>query len=149
MRKISILPLVLLLGSLVVSAGAGHPQGTYLSEFLKNKKEFGEKLVVIYAPENRQDLLNAQVELLSLNNQVLKNEKIAVVRIPVKLSPANRAYLEKNLRIQKDRLNVWVFDENGYLRMSGSKVTSLGQILRVLDIQSRPNAYAKAQSVWE
>lgn len=117
---------------------SAYAQHQDLSSFLKEKLTWQEKLVVIYAPEEQQNLVKEQLAVLSPYIEALRHEKITVVQIPALLSASNRLYLKNKLRYQKNQMNIWVIDENGNLRMSSTKAASAEQFLRVLDADIRP-----------
>lgn len=133
----------------VIGSVPGHGQGKSIPSFLKEKQIWEEKLVVLYASEALQPLLKEQLNALYPYMNAFKKEKIVVVQIPPVLSGSNREYLKQKLHVQKDRLNVWVIDERGKLRMTSTKLTSPEQLLRVLNIDFRPDAVARAQFMWE
>lgn len=116
-----------------------------LPQFLKDKQVWEEKLVVIYASQDQQHLVKEQLDALYPYITTFKKEKIVVVQLPSRLSAANKNYLSQKLHYHKDRLNIWVFDEKGTLRLSSTKPTSAEHFLRVLDVETRTNAVAKAQ----
>jgi hypothetical protein len=116
-----------------------------LPTFLKEKQLWGEKLVVIYAPKSQHHLVQDQINALYPHLTTLKKSNIVVVQLPTALSQANKNYLQQKLHYQKDRLNVWVFDEQGTLRLSSTRPTSAEQLLRILDVDNRSYAIAKAQ----
>ncbi len=123
----------------------GYGQNTYLPKFLKEKQTWDEKIVVVYAPSSLQSAVKEQLNVLYQSLSILKNEKIVVVQLPVLLSASNIEFLDKKLKMQSDRLNIWVFDEKGQLRMTSTKVTPVKQILRVLDIEMRPQVVASTR----
>jgi len=126
-----------------------YAQEKSIPDFLKEKQVWNEKLVVIYAPADQQNVVKEQLNALYSSIPVFKKEKIVVVQIPATLSFSNRMYLKQKLRYHEDRLNVWVIDENGNLRMSSTKLNSADQFLRVLNVKTRPEALAKAQYFWK
>jgi len=134
---------VLLMACLAVPAAYAQHQD--LPDFLKEKLTWQEKLVVIYAPEQQQSQIKEQLAALSPYVETLRNEKITVVQIPAHLSASNRLYLKNKLRYQKNRMNIWVIDEKGNLRMSTTKTASAEQFLRVLDADTRPVLAARAR----
>jgi len=117
---------------------ATYAQHQDLPDFLKEKLTWQEKLVVIYAPEEQQSQIKEQLAALLPYVETLRHEKITVVQIPLLLSQSNRLYLKNKLRYQKNRMNIWVIDEKGNLRMSTTKTASAEQFLRVLDADTRP-----------
>lgn len=100
---------------------------------------------MIYAPEQQQSQIKEQLAALSPYVETLRNEKITVVQIPAHLSASNRLYLKNKLRYQKNRMNIWVIDEKGNLRMSTTKTASAEQFLRVLDADTRPVLVGRAR----
>lgn len=134
---------------LLVTISTGLAQRSTLPKFLKEKQIWDEKLVVVYAPEDQQHLVKEQLNTLYPYVNLLKNEKIVVVQIPTNLSAANRQYLQQKLHFQKDRLNIWVIDEKGNLRMNSTKPISSNQLFQVLNIDSRPATVARAQLFWD
>jgi hypothetical protein len=144
-KHTSTLPVVSILFLLFCTISTGFAQRSTLPGFLKDKQVWDEKLVVVYAPKNQQHLLKEQLNILYPQITTLKKEKIVVVQIPVLLSASNRQYLQQKLRFQEDRLNIWVIDEKGNLRMSSTKLVSSNQIFKVLNIDARPNTVARAQ----
>ena len=98
-----------------------------IPDFLKEKLTWNEKLVVIYAPEEQQNQIKEQLAALYPYIETLRNEKITVVQIPTLLSASNQLYLKNKLRYQKNRMNIWVIDEKGNLRMSSTKAASAEQ----------------------
>lgn len=123
-------------------------QSQNIHKFLKEKQIWDEKLVVIYAPVELQNEVKDQLNIFQNSLTLLKKEKIVVVQIPYQLSVSNRMYLQQKLHYQKDRLNIWVIDEKGNLRMTSTKLTTVDQFLRVLDIETRPEAVARVQYLW-
>ena len=130
---------------MLFAVAASYGQEKSIPEFLKEKQVWNEKLVVIYAPAEQQHIVKEQLDVLYSAISVFKQEKIVVVQIPTALSFSNRMYLKQKLRYHEDRLNVWVIDEKGNLRLSSTKVNSADQLLRVLNIDNRPDALAKAR----
>jgi len=124
---------------------ATYAQHQDLPDFLKEKLTWQEKLVVIYAPEEQQSQIKEQLAALLPYVETLRHEKITVVQIPLLLSQSNRLYLKNKLRYQKNRMNIWVIDEKGKLRMSTTKTASAEQFLRVLDADTRPVLAARAR----
>ncbi len=124
---------------------AAHAQHQELSDFLKEKLTWQEKLVVIYAPEEQQNQIKKQLAELLPYVETLRQEKITVVQIPMLLSASNHLYLKNKLRYQKNRMNIWVIDEKGNLRMSSTKAASAEQFLRVLDADTRPVLASRAR----
>jgi hypothetical protein len=147
-QKIILPTLSTLVALLLTTISSSYGQSKSISEFLKDKQVWNEKLVVIYAPTEQQDVVKEQINTLYSSINLFKKEKIVVVQLPVALSYPDRMYLKQKLRYQEDRLNVWVIDEKGNLRMSSTKINSADQFLRVLNIETRPNALAKAQYFW-
>ncbi len=146
MKKQISIPTLLVLTALVLSTiSVSYGQEKSIPDFLKEKQTWNERLVVIYAPVEQQHSIKEQLNVLYSSISVFKKEKIVVVQIPLTLSASNRMYLKQKLRYHEDRLNVWVIDEKGNLRMSSTKVNSADQFLRVLNIETRPDALAKAQ----
>lgn len=144
-KYISTLSLTSIALILFCTVSVGFAQRPSLPQFLKDKQVWDEKLVVIYAPKDQQHLIKEQLNSLYPFINTLNNEKISVVQIPAVLSSANRQYLQQKLRYQEDRLNIWVIDEKGNLRMSSTKLLSSNQIFQVLDVDTRPNTVARAQ----
>ena len=124
---------------------ATYAQHQNLPDFLKEKLTWQEKLVVIYAPKEQQDLMKEQLAVLYPYVDTLRHEKITVVQIPLLLSANNRLYLKNKLHYQKNRMNIWVIDEKGHLRMSSTKAASAEQFLRVLDADTRPVLASRAR----
>lgn len=124
---------------------AAFAQHQYLPDFLKEKLTWQEKLVVIYAPEEQQNQIKEQLAALLPYVETLRHEKITVVQIPLLLSASNRLYLKNKLRYQKNRMNIWVIDEKGNLRMSSTKAASAEQFLRALDADTRPVLASRAR----
>ncbi len=124
---------------------ATYAQHQDIPDFLKEKLNWQEKLVLIYAPEEQQNLIKEQLKALYPYIDTLRHEKITVVQIPMLLSANNRQYLKNKLRYQKNRMNIWVIDEKGQLRMSSTKAASAEQFLRVLDSDTRPALASKAR----
>lgn len=122
-----------------------YSQNQDLPDFLKEKLSWQEKLVVIYAPEEQQSQIKEQLAALLPYVETLRHEKITVVQIPLLLSASNRLYLKNKLRYQKNRMNIWVIDEKGHLRMSSTKAASAEQFLRVLDADTRPVLASRAR----
>ncbi len=150
MQRFTSFPALLSFTALLLAAvTASYGQEKSIPEFLKEKQVWDEKLVVIYAPALQNDMVKEQLNALRSSLSVFKKEKIVVVQIPAALSASNRLYLKQKLRYHQDRLNVWVIDERGNLRMSSTKVNSADQLLRVLHIDTRPDALAKARSFWD
>lgn len=124
---------------------AAFAQHQDLPDFLKEKLIWQEKLVVIYAPEEQQSQIKAQIAALLPYVETLRQEKITVVQIPLLLSASNRLYLKNKLRYQKNRMNIWVIDEKGNLRMSSTKAASMEQFLQVLGADTRPVLASRAR----
>ncbi len=122
-----------------------YSQNQNLPDFLKEKLTWQEKLVVIYAPEGQQRQIKEQLAALSPYTETLRHERITVVQIPVLLSASNRLYLKSKLRYQEDKMNIWVIDEKGHLRMSSTKAASAEQFMRVLDADTRPVLASRAR----
>jgi hypothetical protein len=141
-------PLIALLITYCVCSGYGSfpalGQSMNVLDFLEQKQTLGQKLIVVYAPDNLRHLAREQYDLMYPFLNQLKDENIAVVQIPNRLSPSSVAFLEKKLHYHADRLNIWVIDERGILRMSGTKVTTVSQFFRVLNLQTRPEAIMQA-----
>ncbi|MPR36326.1 DUF4174 domain-containing protein [Salmonirosea aquatica] len=135
----------LLLGTLTFSYG----QQKTIPDFLREKQVWNEKLVVIYAPAEQQHRIKEQLNTLYSSLNTFKKEKIVVVQIPAALSVIDRMYLRQKLRYHEDRFNLWVIDEKGNLRMSSTKINTADQFLRVLNIETRPEALSKAQYFWK
>ena len=125
---------------IIAAMPAAYAQHQDLPDFLKEKLTWQEKLVVIYAPEEQQNLIKEQLAVLYPYVDTLRREKITVVQIPMLLSASNKLYLKNKLRYQKNRLNIWVIDEKGNLRMSSTRATSAEQFMRVLDADTRARA---------
>lgn len=137
--------LITVLLLICVTLPSAYAQHQDLPDFLKEKLTWQEKLVVIYAPEEQQHLIKEQLAALLPYLETLRQEKITVVRIPLLLSASSRFYLKNKLRCQKNRMNIWVIDEEGHLRMSCTKTASAEQFLRVLDVDTRPVLVASEQ----
>ncbi|TDB66897.1 hypothetical protein [Arundinibacter roseus] len=116
-----------------------------LPEFLKEKQVWDEKLIVVYTPDDQPLLSKEQLNVLHPYTQVLRKEKIVLVQLPNKLSKANKLFLQQKFRYQPDRINVWVFDEKGNMRMCSTKPIQAEQVLKVLNIETRPEAVVKAK----
>ncbi|HEV7349780.1 DUF4174 domain-containing protein [Telluribacter sp.] len=130
---------------MIAIGNSARAQRALLADFLEQKQTWNEKLVVVYDPEEQQDVLKQQLDALHPHIQTLRKENIVVVQIPARLSKADRTYLETKLHHQPGRFQVWVLDEHGRLRMSGTKPAEASQLLRVLSRQQRPGALARAQ----
>lgn len=128
-----------------VTIPAAYAQHQDLPDFLKEKLTWQEKLVVIYAPEEQQNQIKEQLAALLPYVETLRHEKITVVQIPLLLSASNHLYLKNKLRYQKNRMNIWVIDEEGNLRMSITKAASAEQFIRVLDADTRPVLASRAR----
>jgi hypothetical protein len=150
MKKHSSIPTLLSLVVLFLATiSSVYAQEKTIPDFLKGKQSWNEKLVVIYTPVGQEDAGKEQLNALFASINSLKKQNITVVQIPTKLSVSNWLYLKQKLRFHENRLNVWVFDEKGNLRMSSTKVILVDQVLRILDIETRPDTLAKAHYVWK
>lgn len=146
MKTFTPLPhLLTILLSVFAALPAAYAQHQDLPDFLKEKLTWQEKLVVIYAPEEQQSQIKEQLAALLPYVETLRHEKITVVQIPLLLSSSNRLYLKNKLRYQKNRMNIWVIDEKGNLRMSSTKAASAEQFIRVLDADTRPVLASRAR----
>ncbi|GAB3164895.1 DUF4174 domain-containing protein [Telluribacter humicola] len=134
--------------ALIALGNSTMAQRASLPAFLEQKQVWNEKLIIVYAPEEQQHLVKQQLDALHPYIQTLHQEKMVVVLIPTRLSKADRTYLQHKLHYQPERFNVWVIDEKGTLRMTGTKPAQANQLLQILNIQERPNAVAKAQLFW-
>ncbi|GHB77110.1 DUF4174 domain-containing protein [Persicitalea jodogahamensis] len=137
--------ILIILSFVFIMVPAAFAQHQDIPDFLKEKLSWQEKLVVIYAPEDQKNILKEQIEALYPYIDTLRHEKITVVQIPMLLSANNRLYLKNKLRYQKNRMNIWVIDEKGHLRMSSTKAASAEQFLRILDSDTRPVLAGKAR----
>jgi hypothetical protein len=150
MRELRKIPTCLYLFiSLLLSVGTLKGQSVDISDFLEKKQAFDERLIVIYAPESMQNLLREQLNLMYPEVYKFSYDKIKIVQIPSVLTVQNEYYLKKKFKVQKDRLNIWVIDEKGALRMYSTKLTPVSQFLRVLNSASRPEAVARAHFLLE
>jgi hypothetical protein len=147
-KPISTLTLSCLTVILMVTLSSVYGQEKSIPDFLKEKQTWNEKLVVIYTPTGQEYAGKEQLNAFFSSINSFKKEKITVVQLPTSLSMSNRLYLKQKFRYHSDRLNVWVFDEKGNLRMSSTKVVLPEQVLRILTIETRPDALAKAQYFW-
>ena len=147
-KHILTLTLAALTAMLLSPIADSYGQVKSLPEFLQEKQIWNEKLVVIYAPAQQQYLVKEQINALHTSINRFKTENIVVVQIPTALSISDKLYLKQKLRYQQDRINIWVFDEKGNLRMSSTKVNTADQFLRVLNLETRPEAVAKARNFW-
>ncbi|GAB2770624.1 hypothetical protein GCM10027275_11630 [Rhabdobacter roseus] len=141
-------PLLTLGGLLGLLVGLSVPswgQNNTLPSFLKEKQVWNEKLVVVYAPEDQQQLLKEQLNAWLPYTQLFHQEKIVIVSLPTRLDAASQEYLHRKLSYQPDRFHVWVIDEEGNLRLSSTKLTQVPQLLRLLDASERPPVHSRAQ----
>ncbi|WP_247234769.1 DUF4174 domain-containing protein [Telluribacter sp. SYSU D00476] len=140
--------LAALVVALIALGNSTMAQQVSLPALLEQKQVWNEKLVIVYAPQEQQHLVKQQMDALHPYVQTLRQEKMVVVHIPTRLSKADRTYLNHKLHYQPERFNIWVIDEKGTLRMSGTKPAQASQLLRIINVQERPNAVAKAQLFW-
>ncbi len=145
MKKFAPLPRIVITLLAILATASVRAQHQELPDFLREKLNWQEKLVVIYAPEEQQDLVREQLSVLYPYVDTLRHEKITVVQIPALLSASNRLYLKNTFRYQKNSLNIWVIDEKGHLRMMSTRAGSAEQFIRVLDADTRPVLASRAR----
>ena len=118
---------------LIVASTEAKAQSSSLAHFLESKYEQGEKVVLLYADKQNEELIETQLDELFTIQSLLHYHKITIVKLPSKLVESDRNYLVKNLRMQPERLNVWVFDDSGSVRFASTKKVSGRQVLATLD----------------
>ena len=120
---------IFLLGTLCLLAGSTSAQRVSLDTFLQSKLELKEKVILLYADESAKECLEEQLDELFTFEKTLKYHGFTVVKLPSKLSDYDKAYLKRRLHVQADRLNVWVFNDDGDLALTSTKGLKHQQIV--------------------
>jgi hypothetical protein len=120
------------LGALSFLTSPALAQRVSLDSFLRSKLELKEKVILLYADESAKEHLEEQLNELFTLEKTLKYHGFTVVKLPSKLSDFDKEYLQKRLHVQADRLNVWVFNDDGDLALASTKGLKHEQIVAFL-----------------